>query len=356
MTLGAAELREYATRPRRTIAEVLLDFDSCRPPLCRILDLVPPLRERFFSIASSPALYPEARAYCPAPCIHPPSRVGTPRRQCLPFQCIFYSRCLISDRIGASPPLSPPPVLPSSFCLHVSSTSRENDARPPTPLKEAHICYAVVKYLTLMKEPRRGVCTSYLASLAHGAHVAVWLRKGCLRPPPLQAPLLMVGPGTGVAPFRAFVQSRQAALCAATGTPAALSASVKAPAAGAPAPAHLFFGCQRARVDFLYEAEWAEHLKRGSLQRLHCAFSRDGPDKVYVQHLMTEPQTAAIIWRLLATPDAHVYIAGAANQMPKDVCSALREVAILHGGLDEEGASRMLKTLEAEGRLQRETW
>ena len=218
----------------------------------------------------------------------------------------------------------------------------------PPPSQEAHICYAVVEYQPLMQEPRRGVCTSFLASLAPGECLSVWLREGCLRPPPLCAPLLMVGPGTGVAPFRAFVQHRQVAL--------GVTLAAEAPAAEALGPAHLFFGCRRAKEDFLYAAEWVEHLAQGSLQRMHCAFSRDGPHKVYVQHLMRQSNTAAALWRLLAMPGVHVYIAGAANQMPKDVRSALHEVAVLQGGLDDEEAAGFLKKLEAQGRLQCETW
>ena len=89
---------------------------------------------------------------------------------------------------------------------------------------------------------------------------------------------------------------------------------------------------------------------------LHTAFSRDGPEKVYVQHRMAEPRNAAALWALLRRDDAHVYIAGASNQMPKDVRAALAAAAREHGGLDAEAAEALLRTMEAQKRLQCETW
>jgi sulfite reductase alpha subunit-like flavoprotein len=96
-------------------------------------------------------------------------------------------------------------------------------------------------------------------------------------------------------------------------------------------------------------------VRSGALTQLHTAFSREGAAKVYVQHRMVEPEVAPRLWALLQA-EAHVYIAGAANQMPKDVRRALRSLASEHGGLDEEGAQQWLQQLEARGRLQCETW
>ncbi|KAL1530658.1 hypothetical protein AB1Y20_001558 [Prymnesium parvum] len=284
---GAAGLAEYCTRPRRTYAEVLRDFPSARPPLPYYLDLIPPLRARYFSIASSPRRHPE----------------------------------------------------------------------------EVHLCVAVVRYQTMIKAPRFGVCSTFLASLRAppssdgesapaaspeegldgaqeeaGDVVPIWLRKGCLSPPSdPTAPLLMVGPGTGVAPFRAFVQEREMAL-----GEAALGEAV------------LFFGCRKRTEDYLYASEWQAHLARGSLNELHVAFSREQQHKVYVQHLMRA--MGAKLWELLSSSNAHVYIAGASNQMPKAVRKAMHEVAVEHGQLDAAAADAFFKTLEARGRLQCETW
>ena len=117
----------------------------------------------------------------------------------------------------------------------------------------------------------------------------------------------------------------------------------------------LFFGCRSRTEDFLYGEEWAAHEASGTLQ-LVTAFSREQEHKVYVQHRMEEEGVARQLWQLLSAPDAHVYIAGAANQMPKAVRSALQAAAVAHGDLDEPAAEKLLQRLVAERRLQCETW
>lgn len=177
--------------------------------------------------------------------------------------------------------------------------------------------------------------------------VLVWLRKSCLRlPASSKAAIIMVGPGTGVAPFRSFVQTRHAQRqAAAASDPDAVGETV------------LFFGCRRADHDYLYEDEWKAHLASGALQHFAVALSREpGKAKCYVQHKMKEPKNGAMLWRLLALPTTCVYIAGSANQMPKDVRKALREITEEHGGLDERAAAEFVKQLEASKRLQCETW
>ena len=264
---GAGQLRLYVGQPRRTAAEVLADFRSARPPLAAYLDLLPPLRHRYFSIASSPLAHPTA----------------------------------------------------------------------------VHLCVAVVRYRSMLAAPRRGVCSNFLAALQPNgdARVGVWLRKGCLRlPAAADAPLLMIGPGTGVAPFRAFVQERAAR-------------RARGEALG---PADLYFGCRSEQSDFLYAEEWKAHAAAGALTEFVTAFSRDTPQKVYVQHRMAEEAHARRIAATLAAPNAHVFIAGASNQMPKAVRAALRAAAVAHGGVDEAAADEMLRRLEADGRFQQETW
>ena len=155
------------------------------------------------------------------------------------------------------------------------------------------------------------------------------------------APLIMVGPGTGVAPFRAFVQERGAR---------------RGRGGGGVGDAVLYFGCRGAATDFLYRREWEAHLASGALQALHTAFSREGPAKVYVQHRMAEPPNAAAVWEVLRHDEGHIYIAGASKQMPKDVRAALVRAAVDHGGLEQAAAEALLKRLEAQRRLQCETW
>ena len=243
-----------------------------------------------------------------------------------------------------------------------------------------HITVSVVRYSTRLHAPRFGVCSTYLAGLrgradadmteaqdieathASNGHtpthcaieskpdrVQVWLRKGCLRlPDSPTAAIIMVGPGTGVAPFRSFVQTRYAQ------REASRKVAVQGGMVG---DAVLFFGCRRSDHDFLYQREWDDHVATGALLRFVVALSREpGQPKVYVQHKMAEPNNAEMLWRLLALPNTHVYIAGAANQMPKAVRQALRVIAQQYGGFDETAAADFVKQLEARKRLQCETW
>jgi sulfite reductase alpha subunit-like flavoprotein len=168
----------------------------------------------------------------------------------------------------------------------------------------------------------------------------------------------MVGPGTGVAPFRAFVQERAARRrhCSGGGAGGGAGGEGEDGGGGGVGDAVLYFGCRGAACDYLYAAEWEAHLASGALRALHTAFSREGTAKVYVQHRMQEPANAAALWALLRQDDAHVYIAGASKQMPKDVRAALRQAAVEHGSLDEEAAEALLRRLEAQKRLQCETW
>ena len=194
----------------------------------------------------------------------------------------------------------------------------------------------------------------------------IWLRTGCLqmppeptqihRPPPHPAsqtrrvrsgrldrarrPLLLIGPGTGVAPLRAILQHRAAGNAA----------------TGAAGEAVLYFGCRSRRDDFLYEEEWRALLERRVLSSLHTAFSRETEHKCYVQHRMAASEQSLQLWRLLRDSCTYIYVAGAANQMPKAVRAALAAAAMAHGGLSQDAALAMLARLEAERRLQFETW
>lgn len=145
--------------------------------------------------------------------------------------------------------------------------------------------------------------------------------------------ILMIGPGTGVAPFRAFVQER---------------AEV-----GATGRQWLLFGARHVEYDFLYQLEWQQALKDGRLHRLDLAFSRDQAHKIYVQHRLREQ--GAEVWRWLQG-GASVYVCGDANHMAPDVHAALREVAVAHGGLDAEGAEAWLAELAAAKRYLRDVY
>ncbi|NXI81193.1 NDOR1 oxidoreductase, partial [Rhipidura dahli] len=213
---GQEELFSYCNRPRRTTLEVLWDFPhtTCAIPASYLLDLIPRIRPRAFSIASSLLAHPQ----------------------------------------------------------------------------RLQILVAVVQYRTRLSKPRRGLCSTWLASLnpeQGDVRVPLWVKKGGMKFPADPAtPVIMIGPGTGVAPFRAAIQERVAqgrrGNC-------------------------LFFGCRYKSKDFYCQSEWEELVTKGLLT-LFTAFSRDQEEKVYVQHRIRE--NGRLVWELLSTGNAHIYLAG----------------------------------------------
>jgi sulfite reductase alpha subunit-like flavoprotein len=208
----------------------------------------------------------------------------------------------------------------------------------------AQLLVAAVEWATPGRRRRRGLCSSWLASLGAGAAVPVWAERGALRMPSDPAvPLILIGPGTGVAPFRAFLQDRLAA--------------ARAGGAPPPAPCVLVFGCRSAAADFYCREEWeamrAAGVLGGAGGGLLTAFSRDQAAKVYVTHRIREH--GAALWAALQA-GAAVYVAGSAKKMPADVAAAVRDVAAAHGGLAAPEAERFVRQLEAAGRYQVEAW
>lgn len=188
---------------------------------------------------------------------------------------------------------------------------------------EVHLTLAVVRYTTHGRE-KLGLCSGFLG---HGAElntptvpVYVQLSKHFHLPPTGDVPMIMVGPGTGIAPFRAFIEQR--AFDGATGEN------------------WLFFGDQHRTSDFLYEDELTAFQKKGVLSRLDTAFSRDQANKIYVQDRMREH--GAELWKWLQN-GAYFYICGDAKRMAKDVHQALLDIATQHGGLSPEAAKEYIE-------------
>ncbi|XP_067007517.2 NADPH-dependent diflavin oxidoreductase 1 isoform X3 [Anabrus simplex] len=153
---------------------------------------------------------------------------------------------------------------------------------------------------------------------------------------PRVTPVIMIGPGTGVAPFRSYIFDR-----------------VAQDQAGASA-LYLFFGCRSQNADFHCKKEWLG-LQKENLMTLFCAFSRDQEEKVYVQHVLK--QQASLVWDLVHEKNASIFIAGRAEKMPDDVREVLlNDVGCLEGCLSEEEAANHIQLLETSGRLQMETW
>lgn len=265
---GRDDLYQYNQKERRTVLEVLEDFPSVQMPFEWLVQLVPPLKPRAFSISSCRSAHPN----------------------------------------------------------------------------EVHLTISVATWMTPYKRKRSGLCSSWLASLdpQQNVLIAAWFKKGSLPPPPSSLPLILVGPGTGCAPFRGFVEER------------ALQNE-----SDPTAPMILFFGCRNKDNDFLYRDFWMKHSQNGGVLSedrgggFYAAFSRDQPQKVYVQHKIREQSTK--IWSLLSQ-GASVYIAGSSNNMPSDVLSAFEDIVSAESGVSKEVASRWIRALEKASKYYVEAW
>ncbi|MCO5554491.1 hypothetical protein L7F22_008020 [Adiantum nelumboides] len=265
---GREDLYQYNQRERRTVLEVLEDFPSVQLPLEWLLQLVPRLQPRLFSISSSLLMHPN----------------------------------------------------------------------------RVHITVAVQKWQTPLKRIRQGLCSTWLSSLEpqkDDIYVPIWCKVG-LKFPDASVPLLLVGPGTGCAPFRALIEER-----------VAMSASSSV------APIMFFFGCRQEQDDFLYKDFWlAQAEDSGVLSTkkgggFFAAFSRDQLKKVYVQHKIEEQSKK--VWAMLCS-GCVVYVAGSAVKMPADVFAALEKVVRTEGCQSEDAARKWLKQLERVGRYHVEAW
>ncbi|MSU25627.1 MAG: sulfite reductase subunit alpha [Opitutus sp.] len=200
---------------------------------------------------------------------------------------------------------------------------------------ETHLTVAIVRYRTNGRA-RVGVCSTFLADRTPlgQAVVPVFAAPSHFGPPADGAKdCIMVGPGTGIAPFRAFLQERVAT--------------------GATGRNWIFYGDQHSGTDFLYEEEWRQYLARGQLARIDTAFSRDQLLKVYVQDRLRE--NAAELWTWLQG-GAHFYVCGDAKRMAKDVETALHEIVAQQGGLSLGQAGDYVKQLKKEQRYQRDVY
>jgi sulfite reductase (NADPH) flavoprotein alpha-component len=200
---------------------------------------------------------------------------------------------------------------------------------------EAHLTVGVVRY-ERKDRMRKGVASTFFADrLQPGGTVRVYVQPAYhfRLPHSPDTPLIMVGPGTGIAPFRAFLQERRAI--------------------GARGKTWLFFGNPHGATDFLYRDELEGFLREGALARLDTAFSRDQRDKIYVQHRMLEH--AREIWAWLED-GAHLYVCGDASKMAQDVHAALHRIAVQTGRMSEDQATAFMRGLADAGRYQRDVY
>ncbi|KAF0744968.1 hypothetical protein Ae201684P_011492 [Aphanomyces euteiches] len=271
-TDGKAEYKRWIQDACRTFADVIEAFPSLEIPLAAFLHIVPTLQSRYYTISSSSQVHPTR------------------------IQLTFA----------------------------VIQASIENGRR------------------------FHGVASNYLARIAHewleetpeeefAPVVRMYLRNSLFKLPVRpETPVIMVGPGTGIAPMRAFLQERQAQKQA--GEPVG--------------PTWFFFGCRHKTQDYLYEDELASYKANGTLTELHVAFSRDTAEKVYVQHHIC--QRGAALWELLAA-GAHVYVCGG-TLMGNDVQKAFVELVQFHGGKSPLDASHFVRELQRSYRYVQELW
>ncbi|ORY24115.1 putative NADPH-ferrihemo protein reductase [Naematelia encephala] len=253
------EIHTYATRPSRTILETLADFRHIRLPCSHILEILPPLRRRQFSIASSWA--------------------GHPGR--------------------------------------------------------VQLLVALVEYKTNLKIPRRGLCSTWLDTLEIGTRIPIKISPPTLHfPSGISTPLILVGPGTGVAPMRSFVEER-----------------VRQGAADRTA---LYFGCRSKSADYYYADEWTRYREGGV--KVEVAASRDSEDKVYVQHLIRKDSNLIYDW--LVKRGGSIFISGSSNAMPREVREAIVWCisSSASGDMTEEQAAAYVEDMFETGRGGEESW
>ncbi|KAM1409041.1 hypothetical protein ACFX2I_009484 [Malus domestica] len=269
---GRTVLHKYIHKERMTVNDVLKKFPSVQIPFEWLVQVVPPLKPRAFSISSSPSAHPN----------------------------------------------------------------------------QVHLTVTVASWRSPLGRNRAGLCSNWLAKLdaKQEVYVPVWFRKGSLPPPPPSLPLILIGPGTGCAPFRGFVEERAIQSLNSTRT----------------APVMFFLGCRNKDKDFLYKDFWLSHSENGGILSeakgggFYVAFSRDDQshNKVYVQHRMREHSKR--VYDLLRHGGAAIYVAGSATKMPADVLSTFEEIIAKESGLPQESAVRCLKDIQDAGKYHVEAW
>lgn len=218
------------------------------------------------------------------------------------------------------------PLTPRLYSIASSQAETEN---------EVHITVGVVRY-DIDGRPRTGGASGYLADrLAVDGDIRIFIEHNdnFRLPANPETPVIMIGPGTGIAPFRAFMQQREAI--------------------GASGKNWLLFGNPHFTEDFLYQVEWQRYVKDGLLTRIDLAWSRDQADKIYVQDKLREQ--GAELWSWIQQ-GAHIYVCGDANRMAKDVEQVLLDVVAEHGAMDTEQADEYLSELRLARRYQRDVY
>lgn len=243
------------------------------------------------------------------------------------------ANCQVSDVLASYPAEWTPEALVQAL-RPVHGRVYSIASSPAAVGDEAHLTVAVVGSDTDRKL-LAGAASNFVVNAAVDSNVQIWIEKNERFRVPADASrdIIMVGPGTGVAPFRGFLQEREAT--------------------GATGRNWLFFGGRSLYHDFLYQLEWQQALKRKSLHRVDVAFSRDQAEKIYVQHRIKQAGKELFAW---LQNGAYLYVCGDASSMAPDVHAALLDVAREQGGLDADDAQSWVADLTADGRYLRDVY
>jgi sulfite reductase alpha subunit-like flavoprotein len=282
------EFFDYATRPRRSILEILHDFPTVRIPFRWAITIFPPIRGRQFSIASGG-----------------------------------------DTRDG----------IPQAIKTHLQGMNDGNSASEDDNLERVDLVIALVKYRTVLKKIRQGLCSRYMTSLRPPTRIRITFQRGGFPDADtlVSKPILMIAPGTGLAPMRSLIQER------------ALLRSIE------PGLVHpsciLLFGGRSKNADFLFSHEWTNP---DLALKVLTAFSRDQKEKIYVQDVVVEE--SQLVYQMLKQQGGTVIVCGSSGKMPTSVRKAIVEVFCDRGRVATEEAEEWLKAMEREGRYVQETW
>ncbi|XP_011170563.2 NADPH--cytochrome P450 reductase-like [Solenopsis invicta] len=262
---GKAAYQQWIIQENRNIVHILEDIHSLKPPLDHLCEILPRLQCRYYSISSSPKIYPTS----------------------------------------------------------------------------VHITALVVEYKTPTGRINKGVTTTWLKK-KHPSDppclIPIFVRKSEFRLPTCPStPIVMIGPGTGLAPFRGFIQERD-------------FARKEGKEVG---DTILYFGCRKSQEDFIYCDELEEYVKSGLLT-LHSAFSREQAQKIYVTHLLENNKEE--LWRVMGEQNGHVYVCGDAKNMAQDVHNILLKIVKERGNMSEVNAANYIKKMELQKRYCRDVW